>query len=185
MSLFGDIMRSPAVSWIPGVSQWQTNETSKELSQDQMRFQERMSSTAHQREVKDLQAAGLNPILSANAGASSPAGSMPNLQAPQIDLSMFIAKKAEMMQNKIAQTQLEQNQQRINIEKANSAAGIAKTLTDKELSRVNTLKGKAGVLSNWLGTDTFETLNKPVFQPSNDPKRRRKTQPETFLRGGL
>jgi len=58
----------------------QANAANQQMSSDQMRFQERMSSTAHRREVQDLKLAGLNPILSANAGASTPAGASSQMQ---------------------------------------------------------------------------------------------------------
>lgn len=52
------------------------NEWSAEQAMKQMDFQREMSNTAHQREMADLKAAGLNPVLSANAGASTPSGAM-------------------------------------------------------------------------------------------------------------
>lgn len=71
-------------SSFPSLGEYQTvlsqnsqanNEWSAAQAQRQMDFQERMSNTAHQREVADLKAAGLNPVLSAGGtGASAPSG---------------------------------------------------------------------------------------------------------------
>lgn len=56
------------------------NKAQIQSAREQMAFQERMSNTAHQREVDDLKLAGLNPMLSAKlGGASSPGGAQPNI----------------------------------------------------------------------------------------------------------
>ncbi len=81
---FGPLI-SGAASYIGGENR---NEAQIKSAKDQMKFQaeqaditrgynERMSSTAHQRAMADLRAAGLNPILAAKQPASSPGSPTP------------------------------------------------------------------------------------------------------------
>lgn len=101
------------------------NAASIQSAREQMAFQEMMSNTAHQREVADLQAAGLNPVLSANAGASSPSGSSVTVENEAPDYSKAVQSAVDGYR---LQQEIKESNSRIgvNLAQADSLAASAK-----------------------------------------------------------
>ncbi len=95
------------LSFLGGQAQ---NAASAQAAQRQMDFQREMSDTSYQRQIKDLEAAGINPMLVTKlGGASTPPGAMPSFVNP----ALMATQSFSAMQSSSAAKQQAETQERL------------------------------------------------------------------------
>lgn len=127
----------------------QGNYNAREASKNR-EFQASMSNSAHQREVADLRAAGLNPILSAKlGGASTPSGSAATISKPDIAGSINSARSVGQ-QGKLIKAQIEQAESASALNVANARQAAANTILIGQNARRANVEATA---AEFLGGD--------------------------------
>lgn len=145
---------------ITGISSKRQYEYQKKLQESQQSWLADMSNTAHQREMADLKAAGINPLLTATggAGASTPSAGMGSIGMQDIgDSGGANSAAALKMQKELQAKQIENLESSTDKNNADAAQARARTENDN----VMTAAQVSNINSSTALNKQTEVMNQP------------------------